>query len=278
MDNVRILLISSDHGTAEWARNIFTQLPGSPYDLSVCDTYHQGINAMLKSHYQLYMIEHQPGGFNGLQMLHEAIRSNCLEPVIIISPNNDPLTDREALALGASDYVPMNNLCPSLLEKTLRYSLKQARTFSLLKESEQRYRTFFERSVDPIVITDSGGIIEDINPAALRALDTTYEEVIHTNSSRFYADVKDREQLIKALEEKGIATDFEVRVTTARGSSKQFVITAFVQISQHGDKELYHTILRNAIPVRTAKTVQEPACMHNRTVIGKTAYPERHSS
>ena len=72
----------------------------------------------------------------------------------------------------------------------------------LLKESEAKYRSFFENSIDGILLTQTNGHILDANPAACSIFQMTKEEIcrrgrsglIDTKDPKFHAFLKERER------------------------------------------------------------------------------------
>ncbi len=89
-----------------------------------------------------------------------------------------------------------------------------------LRESDERYKALFERSLEYIYINDLSGNFLEINDAALKALGYSREEIITMN----YADLLSEDQLTSAFEslreivETGSQSDLtEYRLNTKQG-------------------------------------------------------------
>lgn len=74
-----------------------------------------------------------------LSLLREAKRRGVLVPIIFLAEENDPALDVEVMQAGAADYLVKTQLGPSLLERSIRYAIKDAATLAALRASEERY-------------------------------------------------------------------------------------------------------------------------------------------
>jgi len=96
-------------------------------------------------------------------------------------------------------------------------ALLQVRT-AALGESEQRYRTTFERNPAGMCLTLADGRIVDCNEAFARILG--YErpaDVLATNMGEIYADRKEREQLLERVTAEGTAVNVELQMRRRDG-------------------------------------------------------------
>lgn len=88
-------------------------------------------------------------------------------------------------------------------------ALMQTRTAEL-RESEQRYRTMFERTPAGICLTLADGRIVDCNEAFARILGfERAADVLAANIGEFYAQPKEREQILERIEAVGTAVNVE---------------------------------------------------------------------
>lgn len=88
-------------------------------------------------------------------------------------------------------------------------ALMQTRTAEL-RESEQRYRTMFERTPAGICLTLADGRIVDCNEAFARILGFgRAADVLAANIGEFYAQPKEREQILERIEAVGTAVNVE---------------------------------------------------------------------
>lgn len=246
MKPVKVLLIDDDEDDYILTKEIFNDIPQKEnYELSWINNYEEGINAMLKSHYDIYLVDYRLGKYTGIDLLHEAIKSNVDEPIIILTGKGDAKVDNEALQIGAADYLIKDQISPYAIERSLRYALKHTHSLKALKESENKFRIIFERSKEPFLIIDSNGKIRDINKAGLIFFNYTKDEIQMLKASNLYANKADNFGFVQQMDEKGAVNDFETQLITKYKELRTVTISAFLQIDQHATEELYYCIIHD---------------------------------
>ncbi|TKC00317.1 hybrid sensor histidine kinase/response regulator [Pedobacter cryophilus] len=246
MKPIKVLLVDDDEDDYILTRDIFNDIPQKEkYKLSWINNYEEGINAMLKSHYDVYLVDYRLGKYTGLDLLHEAIKSNVDEPIIILTGKGDAKVDEEALETGAADYLVKDQINPYTIERSLRYALKSKHTIKALRESENKFRIIFERSKEPFIIMDSLGGVRDINKAGLKFFQYSIDEIRNLNATSLYANKQDSLSFSELMDEKGAVNDFETDLITKDKEIKKVTISAFLQIDQHATEELYYCIIHD---------------------------------
>ena len=88
---------------------------------------------------------------------------------------------------------------------------KEKETERALRESEERYRTLFEKTINPILVIDNEGNYIECNDAALQFLECTRDELLIKNVADFIPPGTEREVLDerKPLWERGESTEIE---------------------------------------------------------------------
>ncbi len=100
-----------------------------------------------------------------------------------------------------------------ILDITKRVKYEQA-----LKESEKKYRTLFEDSMDAIFITDSDGCLTDVNRSFLKLFGYMKEEIKGLRAIDTYVKREDCIMYMKAIEEQGFIEDFKVKLKKKDGT------------------------------------------------------------
>ncbi len=86
-----------------------------------------------------------------------------------------------------------------------------------LVESREYLQSVLEDSPDIIVTTDTEGNIVEFNKGAEEILRYTRKELIGTPAELLYQDEAERRDILKIVEEKGRATNYEARLKTKNG-------------------------------------------------------------
>ncbi|MBW1953327.1 MAG: PAS domain S-box protein [Deltaproteobacteria bacterium] len=115
-----------------------------------------------------------------------------------------------------------------------------------LRESEEKYRTLFEKSRDAICVTTKEGRFIDVNQATLELFGYTREEMIEgLNAAQLYVHPGYREQFKQQIESEGSIRDFEVKFLTKDGTEIDCLITSTVLRSKDGSLLGYQNIIRD---------------------------------
>jgi len=246
MPVIKILLVDDDEEDFILTRELLLGNSRSQdYELTWCNKYSEAINAMLKEYYDIYLVDYRLGQYSGIDLLNEAVKSNCSQPIIILTGKGDMKIDEEALKLGAADYLVKDEINSKTLERSIRYALEHHKTLEKLRDSENKFRIIFERSKDPMVITDFYGKVYEVNTAAINFFEATQEELLRKNATEFYKDETSRRIFTTKMEQHGAVTDLELEFITSSGKVKFCSISSFLQITQHGNSELYYSIIHD---------------------------------
>ncbi|HUN66169.1 MAG TPA: PAS domain S-box protein [Bacteroidota bacterium] len=191
--------------------------------------------------------------------LYRILGQSVQEPVRFIASAQELSRERD-LALGEEillqnrrilerDYIPIvsrgNRFNGHLWQ--FRDVTDRRRAAHLLGQSEEKFRTLFEESLDGIIISTPGGIILDINQAALRILGySSKEEVIHSDIARdIYFNPDDREVFKEALRRDGFVKDFEFLVKRRDGSKRVLSESATAARDAAGEIISYRGFIRD---------------------------------
>lgn len=251
----KVLLVDDDEDDYILTKDIFNAIPQrESYKLSWINNYEEAINAMLKSHYDIYLVDYRLGKHTGIDLLNEAIKSNVDEPIIILTGKGDSKVDEEALEIGAADYLVKDKIDPFTIERSIRYAVKHKSSLKALRDSEKKFRIIFERSKEPFLIIDSLGTIRDINSAGLTFFGYTKEEMLTINSNNLFRNVQDGIRFAEIMDGKGAVNDFETELKSDNNSFRKVSISAFLQIDQHATEELYYCILHDITDLKKIET------------------------
>jgi len=114
-----------------------------------------------------------------------------------------------------------------------------------LRESEARYRTLFEQSMDAIVIVRSEGEIVDANLACSELLGAGIEELKGADIRQFYWNPADRDIFREHLDRDGFVKEFEWKARRKDGSERNCLVTASAWRDTDGTILGYLSFLRD---------------------------------
>nr|WP_198160691.1 hybrid sensor histidine kinase/response regulator [Pedobacter panaciterrae] len=244
MKQVRVLLIDDDEDDYILTKEVFDQV-SAPYELSWVNSYEKGISAILKKQFDVYLVDYRLGKGTGIDLLNEAINSGCEEPIIILTGKGDLAIDEQAMNIGAADYLVKDEIDPSSLDRSIRYSIKEASATKALKDSERKYRAIFEQAQDPILVSDYSGRIYDINGAGLKFLGYERSELLQLNANVIFNKAEDAERFRELMESNGYLSDFECELISSKSEVCYCSLSSFIQTDMVNVEEVYHTIIHD---------------------------------
>jgi len=158
------------------------------------------------------------------------------------------------------------NLIDAISER-LGKAVERKRVEESLRVSEERYRTLFEDSRDPVVISTREGKLVDVNQAWLDLYGYTREEITDLNLQKLYLNPDDRSRFQQKIEQKGSVKDFEVRHLKKDGTEIECQLTTTVRRADDGSILGYQGIIRDITEQKRIKEAIKEERNLLRTVI-----------
>lgn len=163
---LRVLLIEDDEDDYIITRELLSDTDDVRFHMEWASTYETGLSKLLGLSFDVCLLDFRLGERSGLELLQEAKDAGCDIPIILLTGQGGFRIDLEAMKAGASDYLDKDEIGPRMLERTLRYAVERHRLQLSLKTSENRLQTIVKNTLDGIVITDTAGVVQFVNPAA----------------------------------------------------------------------------------------------------------------
>ncbi len=102
--------------------------------------------------YDLILLDLSLPDNNGEELIDDMMTITHSTPVVILTGYTDLAFSAKSLAKGVSDYLLKDELSPTLLYKSIIYSLERNIFSAKIKESEKNYRDLFELSPEPMML------------------------------------------------------------------------------------------------------------------------------
>ncbi len=119
----KILLVDDDEEDYIILRRLLANIPNSPFELSWTSDYRKAEKNIKEAKYNVYLIDYRLGKYNGLRLLQSAEPTKRAEPFILLTGAGDEHIEREAMKLGAADYLVKGKFSSELLSRCMRYAL-----------------------------------------------------------------------------------------------------------------------------------------------------------
>ena len=189
---------------------------------------------LLKESFDLVFVDYRLGKDNGIDLLRLIKRHSPFIPVIMLTGMENSEIDNIALTEGASDYLVKGGFTPHDLERSIRYSLRDARSMKAMETSSRRFRNIFERSADPIILIDQGTTIISANPSFCKLFNyiPAIEEREMPTLSLFLADASSAKWIKHEVQSGKELTDFQVNMVKGPGNH----IKTLINIVKHDEE------------------------------------------
>jgi PAS domain S-box-containing protein len=134
-----------------------------------------------------------------------------------------------------------------------------------LKKSEEKYRSIFENVQDVYYETSFDGTVLEVSPSIEFISKGQYHrtDLIGRSMYEFYADTKNRDAIISAIQKTGSVTDFEVRFKNRDGSLIHCSISAKISFNAGGRPE---KIIGSMHDITERKQAEETLSLLNHTI------------
>jgi signal transduction histidine kinase len=90
------------------------------------DSFDAALEVLGNVRHDIYLIDYRLGKHTGIQLLQEMRARGCNAPAILLTGQSEFEIDVEAAAAGAADFLEKRRLDEVVLERSIRYALKQA--------------------------------------------------------------------------------------------------------------------------------------------------------
>ncbi|KIC96325.1 hybrid sensor histidine kinase/response regulator [Flavihumibacter solisilvae] len=230
----RILLVDDDQDDYFITSEYIREIEEGQFEIAWANTYQQALSYMKEHAFDIYFVDYRLGAKTGVELLKEAIASKCEEPIILLTGKGNRAIDREAMKLGAFDYLVKSELNTEKLERTIRYALERSSYVNAIKRNERKYRNIFEQSMDAVFIADMDLKFRDVNPAAKNLLGYSTETLYNLELPEIIDDELTSARLRQLLQAGRGINDREVDVKTGSGEKKSCILSASVETDEEG--------------------------------------------
>jgi len=244
-EEIRVLIVEDDEDDYVLFLDYLREIKGKKFSVQWVSNFKEAVKELQKDCHDLYIFDYLLGAHTGLELISKASEAGCDDPIILLTGKGDQMIDMEAMRLGADDYLIKGEIDAEKLERSIRYALERSDAIKALRQSEEKYRSIFERSRDMIYITDYDGNFIDFNDSAMRIFGYTRDEFHRLRAVDLYENSEDRKKFIDAMHKTGLVSDFEVRLKDKNGGKKLCLVSASIQKLNNDGKIYYQGIIHD---------------------------------
>jgi PAS domain S-box-containing protein len=203
-----------------------------------------GGQAISERKYDLFIFDYLLGAKTAFDLIEIANKKQLDSPTILLTGVGDTNVDYEAANLGVYDYLVKSNLTADILERSIRYSLKQAETLRALKASENKYRTIFEQANDVIFISNTHHHLIRVSESFYELTGFTEDELLNIRIEDIIENPEVALKMTEILEKDGEIRDMPVQIKNKRGKVKPCLISCKI-VESASDGVYVHGVIVN---------------------------------
>jgi PAS domain S-box-containing protein len=260
---IRVLLIEDNLGYSEVIRIMLEKVRDTRFEVVGAKRLSEGLQSLRDESIDIVLLDLKLPDSQGIDTFDKIHAVAPDLPIIVLTVTDNDALALEAVHKGAQDYLVKERVDGKLLEHSIRYAIERKHAEEVLKnhrnylmeqveertaalrESEERYRTFFEQSKDVIFVTSRDGVILDVNQATMDLFGYTREEMMAMQAQDLYIDPTDRIRFQQLIESGGAVRNFEVKLRKKDGTRIYCLITATVWQADDGSISGYQGIIRD---------------------------------
>jgi PAS domain S-box-containing protein len=242
---IKVLLIEDDEDDVLLAKEYLGESRYYRFEVDWESNLKVAREKMTTNQYNVFLIDYRLGSENGLDLIRFAQDKGVLVPSILLTGQGDSKVDIDASRYGAADYLVKTELNADILERSIRYALSQAAVIRELDEKEKKYRSLFERSIDPIFLANEQLQLIDVNGSFMKYFNYTLPEAFTLTMSDLFAEESDYRYVYTTLAEIEQIRDFEVSMLNKSGERMLVLLNCVFIPDQASDFCCYQGIIHD---------------------------------
>jgi two-component system sensor histidine kinase/response regulator len=190
-DKIKVLIVEDDREDYLLAKHYLSNIENMHFIVEGESDYLKALHRISQKEHDVYLIDYSLGGNNGVELVKQARNSGIMQPFIFLTGMDSRKVDMEALEVGATDFLLKENLKQDMLERSIRYAIKQKETENKLKEANATKDKLFS-IISHDLRSPLGALnrmLELLSKGNIEKSDDTYQDLLdelHHTSNQTY--------------------------------------------------------------------------------------------
>jgi signal transduction histidine kinase len=135
-----VLIIDDDDDDVLIIKERLTELGASSCDFIVCQAKEKAIDLLKTNQYDLCLLDHRLGYFEGIEILEALDNELIITPIIMLTGQDDARVESLAIKRGAQDYIMKSAIDSEVFAKSIRYAVSR-KELEFTRVSHERMRS-----------------------------------------------------------------------------------------------------------------------------------------
>ncbi len=211
---LRVLLIDEDPEDLHRLGDLLNQA-SIEIDWHTVSNFDEALTAVKLGSHDAYLVDDRLGARSGRQLIRESA-ALATGPMILLTGVGDEDVDAKALAGGVADYLPKDELTPSNLQRSLRYSVETWRARLEASDRYERYLSLFDGVPVGLFRMTPDACLVEVNATAVELLG--YANKADLIGHKAYELLARPDQTSVTMED-GTLSDLDVELRRADGGT-----------------------------------------------------------
>ena len=102
---LKVLIVDDDEDDYLIIRDLLADIREAEFEIEWTSAYDSALPALIKRRFDVCLADYHLGSSTGLDLIREALASDCRAPIILLTGQGDREVDMEAMKAGAADYL-----------------------------------------------------------------------------------------------------------------------------------------------------------------------------
>lgn len=225
---IKVLLVEDEEDSYRLIKMLLTnnQRGSDTFQLDWASDYDQAKQLLAQNKYHAYLIDYYLGTRNGVELMQEALAGGCRGPIILLTSGAGSEVEKNAIKMGAADYIVKGQITPDYLQRSIRYTIDRRSLEYELAELRER-----EQSPNGLVIVDQQGTVQYVNKSAEVFLAVEAGNQLDKTFSYPYSNVQTYE--IEILDEQEQSGTGEISAVDITYHNEPAQLISIVNITEH---------------------------------------------
>ncbi|MEK6554738.1 MAG: hybrid sensor histidine kinase/response regulator, partial [Bdellovibrionota bacterium] len=137
MKTINIVIVDDDEDDYLIVDGYLKEISGVHFNTVWIPDFNLAVQAIKEQKADVYLVDYMMGEKTGLDVLAAVNTPLLQKPIILVTGHQDRNIDLQAMDMGAADFLYKRTLTSELLERSIRYSIKQSEDRMRLHEADQ---------------------------------------------------------------------------------------------------------------------------------------------
>ncbi|HXB45101.1 MAG TPA: ATP-binding protein [Puia sp.] len=232
---IRVLVIEDDEQDFFLISELVREIQDKEFVIDWCYDFDKALEHIYQSKYDIYFVDYLLGEKTGLELLKEARKHFCEEPIVVLTGLNRKDVDMQAMKEGAVDYLIKSELSTEKIERCIRYALERNAYLKALRANERKFYSVFEKSKDAIFLADETLSFKVCNHAMTELFKYSGEELKNMSLYALFAQKKSENIVENELKKNGETENMEILMIAKTGVRRNCLLTLSLETNEKNE-------------------------------------------